>query len=101
MADTPLEIRRNDRQSRFEAPLEGIAGAGPATLAYRKVSDDVLDYVSTKVPPEARGKGVAGKLVREALDWARGEGYKVIPTCSYVDAWIRRHPDYQDLVAEG
>jgi len=97
MADAPLEIRRNDEQSRFEAP---VPEDGQATLAYRKVRDGVLDYVSTKVPPEARGKGIAGKLVREALDWARDENYKVIPTCSYVDAWIRRHPDYQDLVAE-
>jgi len=98
MADAPLEIRRNDEQSRFEAP---VPGDGQATLAYRKVSDGVLDYVSTKVPPEARGQGIAGKLVRTALDWARDEGYQVIPTCSYVDAWIRRHPDYQDLVTQG
>lgn len=98
MTDAPLEIRHDHEQHRFEAPVEGAA---PAVLVYREVSDDVLDYVSTRVPPEARGKGIAGKLVRHALDWARAEGYRVIPTCSYVTAWIERHPDYQDLVARG
>jgi len=90
------DIRLNEEESRFEAS----AGGGTATLRFRRLDDRTLDYASTVVPPEARGQGIAGKLVRYALDWAREKGYKVVPGCSYVEAWIARHPDYQDLVAE-
>jgi len=38
-------------------------------------------------------------LTRAALDWARTENYRVIPVCPYVQAWLRRRPDYQDLAS--
>ncbi len=98
MDDAPLEIRHNPSESRFEASVGGAEDTR-AVLVYRPVGDQVLDYASTRVPPAARGKGIAGKLVRYALDWARAEGYRIIPSCSYVEAWLARHPDYQDLVA--
>ena len=44
------------------------------------------------------GKGVAGKLIKTALDAARVEHYQVVPLCPFVAAYIRRHPEYQDLV---
>jgi predicted GNAT family acetyltransferase len=90
------QITLDEDAGRFEVPVED----NKAVLKFRKVDDRTLDYVSTVVPPEARGRGIAGKLVRHALDWARDGGYEVIPTCSYVQSWIERHEDYQDLVAE-
>ncbi|MGD2114959.1 MAG: GNAT family N-acetyltransferase [Acidobacteriota bacterium] len=90
------QVTLNEDAGRFEVPVEGEK----AVLSFRRVDDETLDYTSTVVPPEARGQGIAGALVRHALDWARGEGYRVIPTCSYVARWIERHEDYQDLVAD-
>jgi predicted GNAT family acetyltransferase len=59
----------------------------------------VLDFTSTYVPAELRGRGIAGRLTQVALDWAREHGYRVVPSCSYVAAWIARHPAYAELVA--
>lgn len=64
-----------------------------AYLTYEQVSDEVLDFKSTFVPEVFRGQGVAAKLVKAGLGYAKDKGFTVIPTCSYVDAYIRRHPD--------
>jgi predicted GNAT family acetyltransferase len=47
-----------------------------------------------------RGRGIAETLVRAALEDARVQGRRVVPQCSYVAMFIRRHPEFQPLVAE-
>lgn len=67
----------------------------------------VLDYyrqgkamviTHTGVPTALEGQGIGSKLTKTALDYARAEGYKVVPLCSFADAYIRRHPEYKDLL---
>ena len=53
----------------------------------------------TAVDPRLQGRGIAAALVAAALDHARREGLKVVPQCSYVDAYMRRHPQTEDLRA--
>jgi predicted GNAT family acetyltransferase len=61
---------------------------------------DTRRFVHTEVDPEHRGGGHASILVQSALDDVRAQGItRVIPQCSYVKAWIERHPDYQELVS--
>ena len=48
--------------------------------------------------PALRGHGVGEKLVRQALEWAREEGLRVIPSCWFVDTVVRRHPEYETLL---
>ncbi|HEY0590849.1 MAG TPA: GNAT family N-acetyltransferase, partial [Thermoanaerobaculia bacterium] len=45
------------------------------------------------------GQGIASELVRSALDYARSNGVRVVPTCSYVRSWLSRHEGYEDVVA--
>lgn len=70
---------------------------GTAYLTYRMRDETTLDALSTFTPPEARGQGLAGIVTRAALDHARAEGLKVVPSCWYVDGWIDRNPEYADL----
>jgi predicted GNAT family acetyltransferase len=53
------------------------------------------------VPRRLEGRGFAGQVVRGALDYARANGLKVAPACSYVRAYMRRHKETRDLLAEG
>ncbi|HEY9540169.1 MAG TPA: GNAT family N-acetyltransferase, partial [Luteimonas sp.] len=62
---------------------------------------DILAINHTEVPPEMGGRGIAGKLVEAALRYARDEGLKVLPRCSYADAYMRRHPEYEELRVQG
>ncbi len=90
-----MQVQHDIERQRFEARLPG----GTAFLAYATAGDKVLEMYSTFVPGKERGKGVAAALVEAALAHARAEGYRVIPSCWYVALWIRRHPQYADLVA--
>jgi uncharacterized protein len=63
---------------------------------------DVRRFVHTEVDPEHRGGGHASMLVQAALDDVRADDavHGIVPQCTYVAAWVERHPDYQELVAE-
>ncbi len=54
----------------------------------------------TFVDNSLRGQGVAGKLVKLAADKILSDGNKIAATCSYADAWFKRHPEYE-LVCSG
>lgn len=90
----PIEVRHNQAKSRFEAEVDG--GLSVADYVLR---DGEMIMTHTYTPPELRGRGIAEKLVRAALEHARAEKLKVVPACSYVDIFIQRHPEYQPLVA--
>lgn len=89
-----MKIRHDEAQSRFESDHEE-----PAVLAYDKKEDGTLDLHHTSVPPSLEGQGVGSQLVRYAIDYARAEGVKIIPTCNFVRSWLDRHPDQSDVIA--
>lgn len=84
-----VTVRHDAAQSRFVVDLPG----GPAELIYGEFGEDVLDLQHTEVPPAGRGQGVGDALVRAALAYAGARGARVMATCPYVQAWLRRHPD--------
>ncbi|WP_417473945.1 GNAT family N-acetyltransferase [Luteimonas mephitis] len=88
------KIRHDSEGRRFTTSQEGHE----AFVEYER-EGDVLVITHTIVPPEIGGRGIAGKLVEAALQHARTEGLKVRPDCSYAAAYMRRHPDYADLLA--
>jgi hypothetical protein len=92
--DDALPVRHDPVAERFEIEFEGEL----AFVAYRREEATVL-FTHTEVPSRAQGRGLAALLVRVALDWARSEGLRVRPLCSYVAAYMRRHPETQDLLA--
>ena len=79
---------------RFEATVDGHAGR----LDYSVRGDD-MTIVHTEVDPALEGKGVAGALVRAALDHARASGLKVRAHCDYAASYMDRHPESLSLRA--
>lgn len=66
-------------------------------FAAYEVDGDEIRFTHTEVDPAHRGGGHASILVQHALDDVREGSLRVDPLCSYVKAWIERHPDYQEL----
>ena len=96
MDSTPIDIVHNEGAQRFEAHVDG----GFARCDYRRVGN-VLQLHHTEVPVALEGQGIAGQLVKAALEYARAEGLRVAPYCSYVRSYLKRHPEYQTLLAAG
>lgn len=90
---TILDISHDPQAQRFSAEVEG----GTATCVYR-LQGSRMDIVHTEVPWAVEGRGFAGQMVQAALDHARAQGWRVRPLCSYVAAYMRRHPETLDLL---
>ncbi len=91
-----IDVRNNEDDEQYEAWLDGeLAGFA----AYRRETGRVV-FLHTEVAPEAEGKGVASTLIRAALDDVRRQAERVVPLCPFVVAYLKRHPDYVDLVAD-
>jgi predicted GNAT family acetyltransferase len=87
-------VRDNKAEHEFELVVDGHR----AVAAYQMEGDTIV-FTHTIVPRAIEGRGVASKLIRAALDSARDRGLKVVPQCPFVAAYIKRHPDTQDLLA--
>ena len=90
-----IAIRHEPEARRFVAELDG----GLAYITYRETGPGVLDLDHTFVPKALRGGGIASQLTVRALDYARDRGFKVVPSCPFVAAYVARHPEYRGLLA--
>lgn len=68
-------------------------------IEYR-LSDNLIDLYHTYTDPGLRGKGLAAQVVRAAFEYAKENNLKVVPTCSYVQAFVRRYGEYKKLVID-
>ncbi|MBU2114033.1 MAG: N-acetyltransferase [Gammaproteobacteria bacterium] len=80
---TPL-IQHHSEQQRFVLQLDGAE----AVLDYQ-VNDNNINFHHTFVPPAFRGKGLAEKLVRHGLAWAKEQKYQISASCWYVQKFLR------------
>lgn len=88
-------VVNNADEQRFELVVDDVTA-----FAEYRLDGDTIDFTHTLVPVAHRGRGIASALARGALDSARAQGLKVIPTCSFFEVYIRSHPEYRDLVSE-
>ena len=91
-----IEVHHDPQARKYFARIDGQE----SLLQYREAGDRTLDYWRTFVPVPLRGRGIAEEIVRVALEDALREGNRIIPTCWFVDVYIRRHRRYQELVLE-
>jgi len=88
-----MKITQNTLKRRFEVD----AGARTAFLNYR-LEDGVITLTHTEVPEAVNGRGIGTALAKFALEYARREGLKVVPQCSFVAAFLAGHPEYEGLL---
>ncbi len=88
------ELRNNTAASRYELDEQGQTSFADYRLQGERL---YIDHVES--PPELRGTGAAGRLMKALAQDARDRGLKITPICGYAAAWLRRSPEFRDLVA--
>jgi predicted GNAT family acetyltransferase len=88
------DVIDNEAQHRFELAVDG----GIAFANYRLTPGAVI-ITHTETPRALRGRGIASELVHGALELIRADGHKVMAGCGFVADYLRKHPEYDDLVA--
>jgi len=94
MTASPIEIAHNAPAQRFEVLIDGLL----CECTY-EINAGVMALMHTEVPPALGGRGIAAALVGAAFASAQQQGLRVQPVCSYVQTYLKRHPEAQALLA--
>ena len=89
-----VAVTHNEEARLFETTVDGFR----ALLTYRRFPGGIV-LQHTEVSPPIERHGIAGKLTRTALDFARANHLRVVPLCLYVSNFLRQHPEYHDLLS--
>jgi predicted GNAT family acetyltransferase len=89
-----VELRDDPEEDRYELLLDGqLRGY----VDYR-VHGQKISILHTEVDRALDGRGYGSRLARYALDDARTRGLRVLVHCPFVRTYVRRHPEYEDLL---
>lgn len=90
-----MSVIDNAALHRFELEEQGQV----AFADYRMRGPRLMEIPHVEAPLALRGTGAAGRLMEGVLTRARERGWRVVPSCPYADAYIRRHGEWLDLLA--
>jgi len=88
-----VEVKHNEAVHRFEAEIHGLK----AVVVY-KIIPGLMLIQHTESTAVLEGRGLAARLTRVALEFARSKGLQVVPACSYTASFMAKHPEYNDLL---
>lgn len=91
------EFSINEAKHRFELTAQGHV----AFIEYILNKEDIMFLTHTEVPPALEGKGMGSSIVRQALEYIKEKNYTLAPLCPFVAAYLRKHPEWQSLLARG
>jgi Predicted acetyltransferase len=81
----------------FAQQFELHVGEKLCLLQYRIANGKIIIF-HTEVPETIQNRGLAERMTKTALDFARAQNLKVEPRCPYTAAYLRKHPEYSDLL---
>ena len=90
------KFRDNKEARRYEMDLDD---GYIALINYFVTPSGDIALTHTEVTYEFEGMGIGTELVEKCLEDIKDKGAKVIPQCGFVASYIRRHPQWQDMVA--
>lgn len=91
-----VDIKDHPASHRFELTVDGVLAA----YAEYNLLKQGLMFTHTEVLAAFEGRGLGSQLARFALDQVRARRVQAIPVCKFIAGFIRKHPEYLDLVPE-
>jgi predicted GNAT family acetyltransferase len=83
--------------SRYALYIDGQLAA----LADYRVQGNAVSFFHTFTQPSRRGQGLAGQVVRFAMDDVEATNNRaVVPDCWYVENWFTKHPERANLLRQ-
>jgi predicted GNAT family acetyltransferase len=87
------KVTDNAALSRYEMVVDGVA----AFVTYTRHGDR-LTLLHTEVPQALGGRGIGSSLATAVLEDVSSRGLRIVPVCEFMAAFIKRHPEFADLV---
>ena len=88
-----IKVTHDTENKRFLANIDSYEAYASYSL-----QDDIIKLYSTYTPPHLRGRGIAETIVEQVFHYAREHNLKVEPACSYVQTFISRNKEFNDLI---
>jgi predicted GNAT family acetyltransferase len=89
----PLRVNADSKLFEFEVD-------GQKSSVNFDIEGDKIYLAHAVVPTEQRNRGIAGTMVEKVLQYVEDHNLKAVPMCSYIQAYIHRHPDWKRVVAQ-
>lgn len=99
ISPTPVKVIKNIDRERFELFTDDTPAEFIGFLAYQRIDEDTVELQHTIISEDFSRRGFARTLVTRVLDMIRSDGGRIVPTCSYVQDYLERFPQYGDLAA--
>lgn len=90
------KVRHDEEQQRYVLEINGqLLGFAQ----YHEEGDRQI-FTHTEIDDSLSGKGMGSMLVRDSLDDARQRGKRIVPVCEFIGAYVKKHPDWNDLLEQ-
>ena len=99
MADITVRREETATGGRYVAKVDGLESELTFTRTTRK-GRKLMIANHTGVPSALSGRGVGLALLKQAVEDARAEGFRIVPNCSFVRVMLKRHEEWQDIVEQ-
>jgi len=93
-----VKIKENKEKKRFEVEVE--VENKLALIEYIR-AEDKMYLTHTEVPSELEGKGIASSMAKQVLQQIKDEDLKLVPLCPFIASYVKRHPEWKEILAEG
>lgn len=90
------KVRHDEEQQRYVLEINGqLLGFAQ----YHEEGDRQI-FTHTEIDDSLSGKGMGSMLVRKSLDDARQRGKRIVPVCEFIGAYVKKHPDWNDILVQ-
>lgn len=90
-----IELKNNEAENRFEMIFDNHL-----SLIEYEISDKVIALLHTDVDATLEGRDAGKAIVEKTLKYIDDSGKQLLPLCSFVAAYIKRHPEWERIVAK-